>query len=104
MAPTIRNGTSTTLEISTAKLPTASRKPWSREARIGPQPCARNEDSDGLAVIEFHSAMFRIQSATPVDDVGEIEPKTASCRAHHGPMTTMNNANAATPARTEIGG
>ena len=55
-------------------------------------------------MIEFHSWIVRIQSAAPFDEVGEIEPKTSSWRSHHGPMTSMNRANAPMPARTEIGG
>ena len=80
------------LAIITTKLPIASRRPSTRDSMIGPQPWARKLASVGLAVIEFHSEMSRIQSAAPLADVGEIEPKTASWRAHHGPMTRRNSA------------
>ena len=91
------------LAIITTKLPSASTSPWTREARMGPQPCAKKCAGEGSAVIEFHSLMVRIQRAAPLDDVGEIEPNTASWRAHHGPMTTRKRPRAATPARIEIG-
>ena len=58
--------------------------------------------SDGFATIEFHSRKSRIQSAAPLEEVGEIEPKTASWRAHHGPMTMRNAPSARRPARTLI--
>src|SRR5258707_14887377 len=90
--------------MNTTKLPIAEVSPSIRLEMIGPGPWARNDASDGWAVIEFHSWMFRIQSAAPFEDVGEIEPNTDSWRAHHGPMTTMNSANAAMPAMSEIGG
>ncbi len=71
---------------------------------IGPNPWPRKYAGVGSTVIEFHSEIWRIQSAAPVDDVGEIEPKTSSWRNHHGPITSMNSAKAATAARTVIGG
>src|SRR6185295_2709618 len=98
-----RNGSRTMLAIITQKLPRASTRPWRREARIGPQPWAKKWAGDGSAVIEFHSLIVRIHRAAPDDDVGETEPNTSSWRAHHGPITSMNRANAATPARIEMG-
>src|SRR6185503_18253758 len=101
--PRTRNGSRTIDEIITAKLPIASNRPCSRDAMIGPQPWEKKYAGVGSTVIEFHSEICRIQRAAPDADVGEIEPKTAIWRAHHGPITTRNRASAATPARIEMG-
>src|SRR5205809_1722159 len=98
-APTSRKGTSTTEQTITAKLPIADRRPPRRDAMIGPGPCARNFDSDGSAVMLFHSWIDRIQSALPPEVVGEIEPNVTSWRANHGPITTRYRAKQPTAAR-----
>src|SRR5215210_4406205 len=87
-APTRMNGTRTTEPMITAKLPIAATSPSTRVWMIAAKPWSRNRWIVGTIVIEFHSSMFRIHSALPDDAVGEIEPKTASCRDHHGAITT----------------
>src|SRR3954453_8334790 len=87
-APTSRKGTSSTEQMITAKLPIADSRQPTRDSMIGPGPWARNFDSDGSAVMLFHSWIVRIHRALPPDVVGEIEPNVSSCRANHGPMTT----------------
>ena len=70
---------------------------------IGPQPWPKNQAGVGSTVIEFHSEIWRIHRAAPDADVGEMEPKTATWRNHHGPMTSMNRPKAARAAKSEIG-
>src|SRR6476646_2242178 len=59
--PMSRNGTRTTEQTITAKLPIADRSPPIREPMIGPGPWARNFERDGSAVMLFHSWIVRIQ-------------------------------------------
>ena len=82
-----RNGTRTTEQMITAKLPIADRSPPIRDPMIGPGPWARNFDRDGSAVMLFHSWIVRIQRALPPEVVGEIEPNVSSWRRNHGPIT-----------------
>ena len=62
---------------------------------IGPGPWARNFESDGSAVMLFHSWIVRIQSALPLDVVGEIEPNVSSWRTNHGTITSEIERHAA---------
>ena len=55
-------------------------------------------------VMLFHSLMSRMKKTRPDVLEGEIEPKTASWRSHHGAMTRTNSPTQAMAAATGMAG
>ena len=94
------NGARTNPATSVVKIITAAISPPTRLAISGPIPIPSRCSSVAGVVMLFHSPMSRMKRTLPDAVDGEIEPKTASWRTHHGAMTSANSADAAdTPPR-----
>ena len=76
----------------------ADRSPAIRVASSGPTPMPRRCSSVAGVVMLFHSPMSRMNRTLPDAVDGEMEPKTASWRSHHGAMTRTNSPTQATAA------
>ena len=83
---------------------TAATSPPMRVSRNGPIPIPSRWSRLAGVVMLFHSPMSRMNSTLPEALEGEMDPKTASCRSHHGAMTSTKTATHATAAANGMAG
>ena len=82
---------------------TAATAPPIRVMISGPIPIPSRWSRVAGMVMLFHSPMSRMNRTLPDAVDGESEPKTASWRIHHGPMTSRNTATDADGRRERDG-